>query len=87
MGSPYLTKAYKVHACRVLGSETGEATRLVAEWCGGDPGGSYDDPHILVPHGNDFTRANAGDWIVKDSLGVVDVYDDSTFRYRFERTW
>lgn len=87
IGRPFLTRAYKVHACKVLGSETGEVARLVAEWCGGSPGGTFDDPHVLVPINGEFKRAKAGDWIVKDSLGVLEVYDDTTFRYRFDQTW
>jgi hypothetical protein len=65
----YRKKPVEIQAMRLLASETGEAGRLVADWCGGSVGGTYDEPHVLIDTLEGTMRANAGDWVIRGIKG------------------
>lgn len=65
----YRKKPVEIQAMRLLASETGEAGRLVAAWCGGSVGGSFDDPHVLIDTLEGTMRAEAGDYVIRGVMG------------------
>jgi hypothetical protein len=81
---PFRKKPVEIQAMRLLASETGESARLVAAWCGGSVGGTYDDPHVLIDTLEGTMRAAAGDWVIRGVKGEHYPCKDDIFRETYE---
>lgn len=62
-------KSIPVEARQIIGSEDGSLLKPVIDWCEGQPGGSYREPHLYVPTLHGGFVARAGDWVVKGVTG------------------
>lgn len=65
----YRKKPVEIEAHQVRGTANGELVRQIAQWCGGTPGGTFDDPHILIPTLEGTMRAKAGDYVIRGVQG------------------
>lgn len=65
----YRKKPVEVEAVRLLGDATGDNGLAVAEWCGGEVRGTYQEPVVLINTLEGVMRADPGDWIIRGVKG------------------
>jgi len=80
----YRKKPVEIEARQLIGGEGGEPARTLAAWCGGWIGGSFTEPHIVIPTLEGEMRATVGDWIIRGVQGEFYPCRDDIFRATYE---
>lgn len=80
----YRAKPFEIEARQLIGGEGGEPARALAAWCGGWIGGSFTEPHIVIPTLEGEMRATVGDWIIRGVQGEFYPCRDDIFRATYE---